>query len=82
MKNYFDENDIIYRKALLFIPDTEENIKYCEESNILNLITQEAIQVEVELCDEDELIPAELYDIYIDGKHWSSEIPGKWLTLI
>lgn len=78
-----NENETVLRKALLFIPNTEENVNYCEEANILGLITSEAIQVEVLLKDEEkELVAHELYDVYINQKFVSSDVSGEWLTLI
>lgn len=77
------EEDIIFKKALLFIPATKENLDYCEESNILSLVTEEAILVDVAfLKNEEELQDTSLYDVYIDGKLKSMDIPSEWLTLV
>lgn len=76
------ENDSRWVKALLFIPNTEENIEFCEAEGNLSLITDEGIEVEVELnLDEDELIPSEMYDILRWGKNLHTNIAGEWLTL-
>ncbi len=81
MKNYFDENDVVWRKASLYIPATDENIAFCEEDGNLSLIKEEAIEVEVEMMiDEEEINPYELYDILI-YKTRTHDIPGEWITL-
>ncbi len=82
MKNYFDENDVVWRKASLYIPATDENIAFCEEDGNLSLIKEEAIEVEVEMgVEEEEMIPNEMYDILLYGNIPATNIAGEWLTL-
>lgn len=82
MKNYFDENDIVLRKALLYIPATDDNIEFCEEDGNLSLIKEEAIEVEVEMMEnEKEIEPYEMYDILLHGNIPATNIAGEWLTL-
>lgn len=54
MKNYFDKDNIVWRKASLYIPATDENIKFLEKGNNLALIKEEVINVEDELYDSSE----------------------------
>lgn len=81
MKNYFDENDYVLKKALLFISPTEENIAFFEESYQLYLIQSEETMVEVQMGkDETEFVPHEMYDIILNGRT-EFDIPGEFFTL-
>lgn len=72
-------DEIVYKKAMLFVPATEENINFYE--NNLSLITEGAVEVEVEMCeDETEITIPEMYDIWLNGNR-ITDVAGEHLIL-